>query len=255
MQPIREVGARLHALEKGLFWGSIVAILGMCLFPATRARYILPALVPLTVWAVMKIRQYVGRSAPAGRTGDIVTIFLLVVIVASSFILPAVFHLTGPARIACWCLGGFLTIFGNRLLSQSWPQPLFVRPALLLGFLALLLSWTYFPWDRSRDVLRPMAAQILNHMPNKLGSIAALDPGPQPMLFYLGPDCVEASKVSEFPPDTSYALVPPKNWETPQLRQRLENKGFVKEHFRIKDTRMAQAREYIVVGKEESSAP
>jgi hypothetical protein len=57
--------------------------------------------------------------------------------------------------------------------------------------------------------------------------IAALYPGPQPFLFYLGPHTVECASLSAIPPDTTHVLVPIRKWNEEKTRAGLARRGFV----------------------------
>ena len=75
----------------------------------------------------------------------------------------------------------------------------------------LILMTTIQPVLNLHENVRPTAEKILLHT-NQPGIIAAISPGPQPFLFYLGNRCVEVAKISELPPDTTYLLMSPQSW-------------------------------------------
>ena len=138
----------------------------------------------------------------------------------------------------------------NALRGVSEPLRLFVRlvPPMLLAVLMLLT--TIQPVLNLHENVRPTAEKILLNT-TKPGVIAAISPGPQPFLFYLGERCVEVAKISELPPNTTYLLLSPQSWADEDFRARLTARGFTELLVSVTDQRSdpGKGREYLLIGK------
>jgi hypothetical protein len=236
-------------LEKGIFWGTIASAVVFMILPATRARYLWPLLVPVMVWSVLVIRRTLGQEGRCGRLADWIALAMIGVLVSAGFILPAALGISGWQRYAAWGLSLLLILLGRRILLLPWPQPLFWRPAVLFAFATLLSSITVIPWGVRRDNVRTLAAKFTPFL-SETSQIAAFNPGPQPMLFYLGTGCVEVTKLSEMPDGTTHVLVDPSAWDGDSvLGNNLRNRGFTEELVRATDRRLARPRDYVLITK------
>ena len=237
---------RVSILRSALGWGSLVSCALFCLLPSTRARYLMAALAPVCAWSVLTIFAWWSGRERARP-------LLLALVSLAALSVPWWLPLESPVRVVAWNACGVLISWiawnGLRLVSQ--PLRLFVQllPPMLL--LVLLLVTTIQPVLNLHENVRPTAEKILLHTTTQPGSIAAISPGPQPFLFYLGKRCVEVAKISELPPDTSYLLISPQSWADDDFRTRLAGRGFTELLTSVTDQRFdpGQGREYLLIGK------
>ncbi len=240
--------ARGPALRWALGWGLLGSIGLFCLLPATRARYLMPALGPVCLWAVLVLME----NRPRHRLWQhfLLALFVLnsvVVLVAPWFLLahalPAVLWnaLVTAAVWAAW----------TRWRGPAQPLRSFTDMVWPLLVLTCGLVTTVLPKAHGQENVRPTAAAILA-LATQPGSIVAINPGPQPFLFYLGPRCTELVKISDLPDDTAYLLVQPKLWQgEAETKSKLMARGFTQVLTTVKDVRFddGSGREYLLIGR------
>ena len=249
-QPRRQ--DRVSILRGALGWGALLSCGAFCLLPSTRARYLMSALAPVCAWSVLTIFAWCqdrGKARP----------ILLSLISLTALICPWYAGLESPAvifgiHLMAVVLAG---LAWTALRNISAPLRCFVLtvPPMLLA--VLLLVTTILPVLRAHENVRPTAEKLLPFLTTP-GTIAALSPGPQPFLFYLGPRCVEVAKISELPPDTAYLLLSPKVWEDEESKSRLAARNFTQLLTQVSDQRYEpeqRGREYLLIGKGPEAAP
>ncbi len=244
---------RMDALFRGLGLGSLLSAALFCLLPATRSRYLFPLLASVTLWSVMVVRRATQTPESAARVWRIwrwIVAFLGTVAAGAGLALPWILHGGNP-----WCF--FLTNLAVAAALLAWlglawrgrlPAPIFTSTAGVAAAVALVAATTVLPWSRSVDNIRPLAATLTAHA-TKPGIIVAINPGPQPFLYYLGTRCVEAAKITDFPEDVDYILIRPCDWADADWRDRLEWRGFRRIVTTVKDARSSPQREYLLIDR------
>jgi hypothetical protein len=232
---------------KGLFWGCCLSGAAFCLLPATRARYMLPLMTPALLWAVAILRATYGSEARLGQLGQRICLGL-----AGAAVVAAVgigFWGQLPAPVLVGAVLGSLAACGVLwlLAKNDSPQGVFLFPSIVLASWGLVAGTTLPSVARKHENVRSLAEQFLPLMTQE-GSVVAFNPGPQPMLFYLGERCVEAVRISQMPRDTAYVLISPADWQG-ELGIKVQERGFTEILKRGADERSQRKRSYILVGK------
>ena len=242
---------RLGILRKALGWGSFLSILAFCLLPATRARYLMPALAPVCFWAVLSIMPALERSHPLQHNWKRLMVGFMFVAGAIALILPFCLQFDSKAiAFSCNLVGVILlSLLLVRILKMEPDLKFFLLMVPPFATLSLVLATTVLPTAKLHENVRPTAEAINAAAPNP-GSIAAMSPGPQPFLFYLGTRCAEVTRITEFPPDTAYVLIDPDYWKRPEVRDRFEYQGLNDVRIQVKDQRFDNGREYLLIGRE-----
>lgn len=243
---------RIEILRQALGWGSLAGMIFFVLLPTTRARFVMPALAPVCLWAVLTLVPRLSATRLSLWWERLmIALFALVTIAAVS--LPYVLKSSSPHFVAGISLVAAFFLFRLLRYIQWLPQPLrfFFCMAPLFMLLSLILVTTILPEGRRHENVRPPAMAI-NALATNPGSIAAHDPGAQPFLFYLGKRCVEVNKIFDFPQDTAYLLVSPKDWEQTEWRNRLMSHGFTKTLTTVRDQRTERGKEFLLIGRENS---
>ncbi len=242
---------RWEILRRSLGWGVLLSIGLFCLLPATRARYLMPALAPCVLWAVMTIFS----------TTNVRRLVLWDRLVLGMFILASLAGVIAPWFVLAQ--PGYAFALNVVFIALTWfwwhlvrrvnhPTRSFALTAFPFLVLSILLATTVLPRAKLSENVRPTATAI-NALATEPGSIVAIQPGPQPFLFYLGERCAEASKISDFPEDTAYVLMPPKLWNgDSETLNKLVNRRFTKVLALLKDQRFedGSGREYLLIGRE-----
>jgi 4-amino-4-deoxy-L-arabinose transferase-like glycosyltransferase len=243
--------SRWVALRRALGWGSVLSIGLFCILPATRARYLLPALAPVTLWAVMCLAPWLQEAQRSlSRHWERLMLGLLCVAGIGGIILPWTLAHPSPGAACLWNGLGFalLLILAYQVRRSNQPVRFFLLTGIPFTLLALLIATSILPVAKSHENVRPTAEKI-NAVTRADGIIAVLNPGPQPFLFYLGARCVEVGRLSEFPEPTDYVLLPPRLYEDGDMKDRLAKRGFTETLLTLRDDRPAKPREYLLLGK------
>ncbi len=238
--------AAQRPLMKGLWWGSLLSAAAFCLLPNTRARYLLPLLTPLLIWAVVILRGRFGKEARIGPLGQRVFQVLTCLIGLAAVSLTLYLPISTQLKTLTLFVDFVLMALCYITAQQGRMQTVFLLPCLLAAQIVMVAACSVIPHSRTKENVRPMAEALLPHL-RLPGSIAAFNPGPQPMLFYLGKRCAEVSRLSQMPKDTDYVLIQPADWESAALRPKLKERGFTRQVAQIKDERSARQREYLLI--------
>ena len=254
--PVRD-----RALLRGLAWGSLASGLAMSLIPEPHARFQLPLAAPvalLAVWLLCVDRGVgVGKESEAKRWR--VAHGLLLAVMVGITVCGALLPLSGAfaaARMKTWfLLGGsmvpWVVLVYTRTRRQAEPERLFTAYGAVLLEVALLLAFVVMPrWAEKREHRRP-AAEVMAAA-GEGAKIAAMYPGPQPFLFYLGAGTVECAGLSAIPEGTTHVLVPVRKWGEERTRRGLEKRGFGKVLVEVEGRVTegpAEAKQYVLVGR------
>jgi 4-amino-4-deoxy-L-arabinose transferase-like glycosyltransferase len=254
--PVRD-----RALLRGLAWGSLASGLALSLIPEPHARFQLPLAAPVALLAVWLL--CVDRGAGVGLENEekrwrVAHGLLLAVMVGTTVcgaLLPLV-EAFAAARMKTWfLLGGsmvpWVIFVYTRTRRQAEPERLFTAYGAVLLEVALLLAFVVMPrWAEKREHRRP-AAEVMAAA-GEGAKIAAMYPGPQPFLFYLGAGTVECAGLSAIPEGTTHVLVPVRKWGEERTRKGLEKRGFAKVLVEVEGRVTegpAEAKRYVLVGR------
>lgn len=242
---------REDALIRGLGRGILASGLVFALLPESRARFLLPLAAPVAALAVVLAarwqRSLRPRVAADGRAAAVrepavrqvwskVCRGMFLAITLAGAVLPFLLLREEPVvpAVAVATGSGLLWIVAVRLTIVPAPARIFGETALLAAWGILLYTGTIVPWMARNEDIRPPAERILEVTgPDPV--LAAFHAGPQPFLFYLGPNCVEAVSVAQMPPDATHILIPEERWNRPGARTRFENRGFLRAQLRVTD--------------------
>jgi hypothetical protein len=241
---------KLTILRSALGWGSLASIAAFCLLPATRSRYLMPALAPVLAWSVLTIFHH-GIALRSAKIWQWILIGLMAVATVAAAALPWILKMESPVPAMLWNCAGALCLWIVWLALQKQPTPLrfFLQSSIPLLLAMLIVTTTVLPVARLHENVRPVADAV-KALATEPGSIVAINPGPQPFLFYLGQRCFEGVKISEFPDDLAYILIPPREWGRDEYRDRLMTRGFTQILTKVKDLRVENGREFLMIGKE-----
>lgn len=246
---VPSLSERAEILRSALGWGCLVSIAAFCLLPATRSRYLMPALAPVCAWSVLTIFKH-GVSMTSGRVWRGILLLLLSAATLGGISLPWILKMDSPVAAMVLNMAGTAALWIVWRALDKQPVPLryfwLMAPPLLLAI--LVVTTTVLPVAKLHENVRSVAQEI-NTLTPEPGSIVAVNPGPQPFLFYLGTRAIEVVKISEYPDDTAYVLIPPREWSRPEYRERLESRGFTEILTKVKDLRVENGREFFLVGK------
>jgi hypothetical protein len=166
------------------------------------------------------------------------------------------FEVFAAARMKTWfLLGGsmvpWVLLVYTRTRRQAEPERLFTAYGAVLLQVALVLAFVVMPrWAEKREHRRP-AAEVMAAA-GEGAKIAAMYPGPQPFLFYLGAGTVECAGLSAIPEGTTHVLVPVRKWGEERTRRGLEKRGFAKVLVEVEGRVTegpAEAKRYVLVGR------
>ncbi len=244
---------RQSALFSGLGLGILLGAGLFCALPTTRSRYLFPLLAPVSLWAVVVIRNTLRDVRSQERLWHFwrwTVNSLASTLIAAALVLPFVLlkENRGLAVGLNVAAASVLILWLILAWKRRLPEPFFTSVAGAAAFATILLVTTLYPWGRTKDNVRSVAEQI-NALASKPGSIAAINPGPQPFLFYLGPRCAEASKITDFPEDVEYLLITPEDWAREDFRGKLEWRNFKLLLTKVKDARAADGKEFLLIGR------
>jgi 4-amino-4-deoxy-L-arabinose transferase-like glycosyltransferase len=242
-RPVRKVSAeilplRSQALLTGLGFGSLLPGLALALIPEPHARFQLPLAAPvilLAVWLlVLDEKQTVGTADAQPprrwRISERCLLAAMVLLCLCGALLPLSETFAAARLHAVWLNAGSVAAWLLYMAAVRLPSGTTARliaAATTVTLLAVLqLRFLIIPkWNETHEHREP-ARQLLAAA--GAGSrIAALYPGPQPFLFYLGPHTVECASLSAIPPDTTHVLVPIRKWNEEKTRAGLARRGFV----------------------------
>ena len=237
-----DLSGKDRALILGLGWGTLSSGLVYALLPESRARFQLPLLAPVATLAVVLLTHWKQRRDPAAeepatarRVSGFIRLLLLLLTIAG-VILP---YWKAPASMVpamAVMLGGspVLWILAIRFARLTWPDRLFAETALLCAWAMVFKAAVIMPIMRQHEDIRPPALAILAKT-GPAPRLLALHPGPQPFLFYLGPNIVEIASLRQITPDAAWLLVPAGRLEDPAMTARLARNGFADQILTVPD--------------------
>lgn len=231
-----------RALLLGLGWGSLGSGLAYALLPEAHARFQLPLLAPAALLAVMMIRWWQEHQPVAAEEPAIapwisgLTRVLLLVITLAGVTLP---YWKAPASMLpamAVMLGGSLPLWlvAIRFARLRWPDRVFAEAGLLAAWALIFKASVVMPIMRRNEDIRPPAQQILA----KTGPeprIMALQPGPQPFLFYLGKNTLEIAYLKQITDDATHLVLPTARLEKEAMLNRLARAGFTENLLTVRD--------------------
>ena len=254
--PVRD-----RALLRGLAWGSLASGLALSLIPEPHARFQLPLAGPVALLAVWLL--CVDRGAGVGRESEAkrwrvahgLLLAVMVGITVCGALLPLIEAFAAARMKTGFLLGGsmvpWVIFVYTRTRRQAEPERLFTAYGAVLLEVALVLAFVVMPrWAEKREHRRP-AAEVLAAA-GEGAKIAAMYPGPQPFLFYLGAGTVECAGLSAIPAGTTHVLVPVRKWGEERTRRGLEKRGFTKVLVEVEGRVTegpAEAKRYVLVGR------
>ncbi|MES2707528.1 MAG: glycosyltransferase family 39 protein [Verrucomicrobiota bacterium] len=237
-----EIAEKDRALLLGLGWGMLTMGLIYALLPESRARFQLPLVAPNALLAVLMLAHWqrhakdeTADSTAARWTGTAVRVLLLLITIAG-VTLPW-WLAPGSMMISmAWMLGlsPLIWLTAVRVARMTPPGKAFAEAGLLAAWGMIFFGAVITPVMRRHEDIRPTALRILE-VTGPEPKIMALNPGPQPFLFYLGKNCVETAFASRVTPETTHLVVPAERWEGKDLRQRLARAGFAEKILEVKD--------------------
>ena len=238
-----EADERDAAILNGLRWGVVVTAAAVLLIPATRPRFVQPLALPaLALCAVVFWRGLPGVWSHWWNRLAVAAMMMLTLIgVTAPFFVPVLRDSRHNAIVASLATTGIaLGVWRLWMKFRHVRPPL--RPALATALVAVLLSAinaaTLIPARTSREDTRPVGARLSalvgqNHL-------TIINPGstPSPLhwRFYLTPPHTVVRRWSEVPATTEFLLVPTRQADSPEQRERLiERMGFPQEVMRFTD--------------------
>ena len=224
---------RSRALLHGLAWGSMLSGLALSLIPEPHARFQLPLAAPVALLAtwllVLDHAADTGTEAPRRwRWAHGTAVFLLLVLTVAGAALPLTETFASARPFAVWLWAGAPLAWVILIAAARCRGA--VRLAMGLAALAvmgvLLLRTVIIPrWNDVEEHREPARAIMAAAGPDAI--IAALQPGPQPFLFYLGPRTVECASLSAVPREATHILMPVRRWRDEKTRRSLTARGFM----------------------------
>ncbi|MEN9284332.1 MAG: hypothetical protein RLZZ179_1825 [Verrucomicrobiota bacterium] len=228
---------RSRGLLLGLAAGSALPGLLLSLIPEPHARFQLPLAAPivlLAIWLLVLDEKQLDRTPSQEvplrwRATEQALLAAMALLSLAGALLPvtesfavARVHVVwlGTGAVAAWLL--FLASF--RLPSGSTAR-LIAASATVTLLAALQLRFLVIPkWNETHEHRGPASQILAAAGPD--ARIAALYPGPQPFLFYLGPHTTECASLSAIPADSTHVLVPIRKWNEEKTRAGLARRGF-----------------------------
>ncbi|RYD32445.1 MAG: hypothetical protein EOP86_15685 [Verrucomicrobiaceae bacterium] len=237
-----ELSEKDRALILGLGWGMLGMGLIYSLLPEARARFQLPLVAPNALMAVVMLahwQRHAGAEAvdsTASRWAGTAVRLLLLTITLAGVMLPGWKAPGSMLASMAWMLGlaPVVWLTAMRLARLSPPGRSFAEAGLLAAWGMIFFGAVITPIMRLHEDIRPPAQRILE-MTGPEPRIAALYPGPQPFLFYLGKNCVEIASLGQVAPDATHLVTPKDKWEDKKLNTRLTRQGFSEKLLEVKD--------------------
>jgi len=229
--------ARSHGLLLGLGLGSALPGLLLSLIPEPHARFQLPLAAPVTLLAawLLVIDENQRSRTPCGevplrwRATERALLAAMVLLSLAGALVPVTESFAvarphvvwlGTGAVAAW----LLYLASARLPSGSTAR-LLAASATVTLLAAVQLRFLIIPkWNETHEHRGPASQILAAAGPD--ARIAALHPGPQPFLFYLGPHTVECASLSAIPADSTHVLVPIRKWNEEKTRAGLARRGF-----------------------------
>ena len=223
---------RSRALLHGLAWGSLTSGLALSLIPEPHARFQLPLAAPVALLAtwllVLDHATDSGDDAPRRwRWTHTTLVGLLLAMTLAGALLPLTETFASARMSAVWLWA--CAPVSWILLTAAVRSRGAIRLVMSLTSLAimgvLLLRTVIIPrWNEVEEHREPARAILAAAGPDAI--IAALQPGPQPFLFYLGPRTVECASLSALPREATHILMPVRRWRDEKTRRSLAVRGF-----------------------------
>ncbi len=228
-----EMSGKDRALILGLGWGTLASGLAYALLPESRARFQLPLIAPTATLAVVLLTHWRQRRDPSAaepmgaRWWSGIMRFLLLFLTVAGVISPYTKTPETMLLSMAVVLGGspVVWLLAIRLARLPWPDRLFAEAALLCAWGMIFKAAVIMPIMRQHEDIRPPAQRILG-VTGPTPHLAALYPGPQPFLFYLGPNVIEAAGIRQVAPEAPWLLIPTARLQKPDMVSRLARAGF-----------------------------
>ena len=235
--PAEGLPVRSRALLLGLGAGSALPGLLLSLIPEPHARFQLPLAAPvvlLAVWLLVldekQAARTPGHEVPLRwRATEQALLAAMVLLSLAGALLPVTESFAVARPHAVWLNAGSLAAWLLYMAAVRRPSGstarLLAASATVTLFAAVHLRFLIIPkWNETHEHRGPASQILAAAGPD--ARIAALYPGPQPFLFYLGPRTVECASLSAIPADSTHVLVPIRKWNEEKTRAGLARRGF-----------------------------
>ena len=121
-----------------------------------------------------------------------------------------------------------------RFARLRWPDRVFAEAGLLAAWALIFKASVVMPIMRQHEDIRLPAQEILA----KTGPephLMALQPGPQPFLFYLGKNTLEIAYLKQITDDATHLVLPTARLEKEAMLNRLARAGFTENLLTVRD--------------------
>jgi 4-amino-4-deoxy-L-arabinose transferase-like glycosyltransferase len=204
----------------GLEIGTLISFLIVMLAPGSLPRYTMPLLVPTCLLAACRLKRS-PQLAKVWRNALYACIFILLLAFVAGFFMPSnrLYLLAGfviTAALLSWRYSSSASATAptpdrrwrawNRWAGRSDLRSLTVETGLLVVSLIFFYCAVVMPQQMKREVLRPRAALLAKLVPAS-ETLYALNPGPQPIFFYLRKPWRFITDWNELPADAHYVLI------------------------------------------------
>jgi len=237
-----DLSATDRALLLGLGWGSLASGLTYALLPEAHARFQLPLIAPVALLAVVLLTHWKNQqpdpapepAAAAWISGLLRALLLLLTIAgvtlpwwkAPASMLPAMAVMLGGSSI--------LWLLAIRFARLPWPHRAFAEITLLAAWALIFKASVVMPIMRLHEDIRPAALQILAQTGPE-PHLMALNPGPQPFLFYTGKNTIEIASLRQITTNATHLVLPTSRLDDPEMPDRLARAGFSENLLTVKD--------------------